>query len=97
MVAHATWLGLHPARLGASGVRHELANRGLGFVPHGLAKLENLWAAPLAGYDFAGVGQPKSRLSPLCRRRHCTGRVNPLALYLADHAAPKPGPVMGGQ
>jgi cobalt/nickel transport system permease protein len=33
-----------------------LAKRGLDFVPHGLAKLENLWGAPLAGYDLPVLG-----------------------------------------
>ena len=33
-----------------------LADRGLGFVPKGLAQLENLWGAPLAGYDLPALG-----------------------------------------
>jgi cobalt/nickel transport system permease protein len=35
---------------------NELANRGLGFVPQGLARLETLWGAPLAGYDLPALG-----------------------------------------
>ncbi len=34
----------------------ELAHRGLGFVPQGLAKLESLWGAPLARYDLPALG-----------------------------------------
>jgi cobalt/nickel transport system permease protein len=34
----------------------ELANRGLSFVPQGLAQLETLWGAPLAGYDLPSLG-----------------------------------------
>ena len=34
----------------------ELASRGLGFVPHGLQTLENLWGAPMAGYDLPLLG-----------------------------------------
>lgn len=34
----------------------ELAVRGLGFVPEGLAKLENVWGAPLARYDLPALG-----------------------------------------
>jgi cobalt/nickel transport system permease protein len=34
----------------------QLANLGLGFVPQGLAKLETLWGAPLAGYDLPALG-----------------------------------------
>ncbi len=34
----------------------ELAARGLGFVPRGLAGLENLWGAPFAGYEMKSLG-----------------------------------------
>ncbi len=34
----------------------ELSQRGLGFVPQGLARLENLWGAPLAGYNLPVLG-----------------------------------------
>jgi hypothetical protein len=34
----------------------EFAGLGLNFVPEGLAKLENLWGAPLAGYDLPALG-----------------------------------------
>ncbi len=34
----------------------QLASIGLSFVPQGLAKLQNLWGAPLAGYDVPVVG-----------------------------------------
>jgi cobalt/nickel transport system permease protein len=34
----------------------QLAERGLGYVPQGLAQLENLWGAPLAGYDLPALG-----------------------------------------
>ncbi|MBI5293434.1 MAG: cobalt transporter CbiM [Chloroflexi bacterium] len=37
----------------------ELANRGLGFVPRGLAQLESLWGAPLARYDLPALGNTK--------------------------------------
>ncbi len=33
-----------------------LSNLGLGFVPQGLARLETLWGAPLAGYDLPALG-----------------------------------------
>lgn len=34
----------------------QLAGLGLAFVPEGLAKLESLWGAPLAGYDLPALG-----------------------------------------
>jgi cobalt/nickel transport system permease protein len=34
----------------------EFANMGLNFVPQGLAQLENLWGAPLAGYELPVLG-----------------------------------------
>jgi cobalt/nickel transport system permease protein len=34
----------------------ELANRGLSAIPKGLAQLENLWNAPLSGYDLPSLG-----------------------------------------
>ncbi|MCL4506733.1 MAG: cobalt transporter CbiM [Chloroflexi bacterium] len=34
----------------------QLANMGLMFIPHGMAALENLWGAPLAGYDLPALG-----------------------------------------
>jgi cobalt/nickel transport system permease protein len=34
----------------------ELAHTGLGFVPHGLWALENLWGAPMAGYGLTALG-----------------------------------------
>jgi cobalt/nickel transport system permease protein len=34
----------------------QLTGLGLGFVPHGMAKLENLWGAPLARYDLPVLG-----------------------------------------
>lgn len=34
----------------------QLANQGLGFIPQGLLKLENLWGAPLAAYDLPVLG-----------------------------------------
>ena len=34
----------------------ELAARGLGFIPKGLAQLENLWGAPMAGYNVPALG-----------------------------------------
>ena len=33
-----------------------LAAQGLGFIPKGLAQLENLWGAPLAGYNVPALG-----------------------------------------
>jgi len=53
----ATPLGLlAPGTAWGEWSSHELANRGLGFVPQGLAKLENLWGAPLAGYHLPVLG-----------------------------------------
>jgi cobalt/nickel transport system permease protein len=34
----------------------ELARRGLGFIPAGLAQLKNLWGAPLIGYNLPALG-----------------------------------------
>jgi cobalt/nickel transport system permease protein len=34
----------------------ELAQRGLGFVPQGLAGMANLWGAPFAGYELPSLG-----------------------------------------
>lgn len=34
----------------------ELTRRGLAFIPSGLRQLENLWGAPLAGYDVRSLG-----------------------------------------
>jgi cobalt/nickel transport system permease protein len=37
----------------------ELAQRGLGFVPAGLAELGRLWGAPATGYQMPGVGNER--------------------------------------
>jgi cobalt/nickel transport system permease protein len=34
----------------------QLADRGLSAIPQGLAQLENLWSAPLSGYDLPSLG-----------------------------------------
>lgn len=34
----------------------ELASRGLSAIPQGLAQLENLWSAPLSGYNLPALG-----------------------------------------
>ncbi len=53
----ATPLGLlAPGTAWGEWSAQELAHRGLGFVPQGLAKLESLWGAPLARYDLPALG-----------------------------------------
>jgi cobalt/nickel transport system permease protein len=53
----ATPLGLlAPGTAWGEWSAQELADRGLGFVPQGLAKLESLWGAPLARYDLPALG-----------------------------------------
>ncbi len=53
----ATPLGLlAPGTAWGEWSSQELANRGLGFVPHGLTRLESLWGAPLARYDLPALG-----------------------------------------
>jgi cobalt/nickel transport system permease protein len=53
----ATPLGLlAPGTAWGEWSSQELAVRGLGFVPEGLAKLESLWGAPLARYDLPALG-----------------------------------------
>jgi ABC-type Fe3+ transport system permease subunit len=34
----------------------QLASQGLSAIPQGLAQLENLWSAPLSGYDLPALG-----------------------------------------
>jgi cobalt/nickel transport system permease protein len=53
----ATPLGLlAPGTAWGEWSSQELSSRGLGFVPEGLVKLENLWGAPLAKYDLPALG-----------------------------------------
>jgi cobalt/nickel transport system permease protein len=35
---------------------HQLAQRGLGFIPQGMARLSGLWIAPLPGYNLPATG-----------------------------------------
>jgi hypothetical protein len=57
MLAIATPLGLlAPGTAWGEWGSHQLAKMGLAFVPHGLAQLENLWGAPMAGYDVPALG-----------------------------------------
>ncbi len=57
MLAIATPLGLlAPGTAWGEWGAHQLAGMGLGFVPHGLAQLENLWGAPMAGYNLSALG-----------------------------------------
>jgi cobalt/nickel transport system permease protein len=53
----ATPLGLlAPGTAWGEWSSQELAQRGMGFVPQGLARLESLWGAPLAAYDLPALG-----------------------------------------
>ncbi|HVN53323.1 MAG TPA: cobalt transporter CbiM [Anaerolineaceae bacterium] len=52
-LACATPLGLlAPGTAWGEWNSQELVQRGLGFVPQGLARLENLWGAPFSGYSL---------------------------------------------
>jgi cobalt/nickel transport system permease protein len=56
-LALATPLGLlAPGTAWGEWGGQELAKRGLGFVPTGLAQLNNLWGAPLVGYHLPALG-----------------------------------------
>ena len=53
----ATPLGLlAPGTAWGEWSSQQLASRGLSFIPHGMAQLESLWGAPLAGYDLRVLG-----------------------------------------
>lgn len=53
----ATPLGLlAPGTAWGEWSSRELISRGLSGVPQGIAQLENLWGAPLAGYDVPALG-----------------------------------------
>jgi cobalt/nickel transport system permease protein len=57
VLALATPLGLlAPGTAWGEWGSGQLAQRGLGFVPAGLQKLESLWGAPLAGYHVPALG-----------------------------------------
>ena len=57
VLAIATPLGLlAPGTAWGEWSSSQLAHMGLSFIPHGMAALENLWGAPLAGYDLAALG-----------------------------------------
>ena len=53
----ATPLGLlAPGTAWGEWSSNQLASLGLSFVPQGLAQLENVWGAPMAGYDLPALG-----------------------------------------
>lgn len=57
VAAVATPLGLlAPGTAWGEWGSNQFRDLGLAFVPQGLAKLENLWGAPLAGYDLPALG-----------------------------------------
>ncbi len=57
VLAIATPLGLlAPGTAWGEWSAEQLTRRGLAFVPSGLRRLENLWGAPLAGYDVRSLG-----------------------------------------
>ncbi len=56
-LAIATPLGLlAPGTAWGEWTSQQLTEKGLGFVPQGLARLENLWGAPLPRYDLPALG-----------------------------------------
>jgi cobalt/nickel transport system permease protein len=57
VLAIATPLGLlAPGTAWGEWGSDQFRDLGLSFIPQGFAQLENLWGAPLAGYDLPGLG-----------------------------------------